>query len=101
MTWATEVLNLKWSPPINDDEDADDGVGGGADAGGGEKILERCEPCFGNCDVILRCNHNLLINTFGVCAGPCVATCVDHRRYFAFADVTRKLCDIWCDVAQI
>ena len=40
MAWAAEVLNLRRSPPINDDEDANDGTGGGADAGVGEVVGE-------------------------------------------------------------
>ena len=40
MAWAAKVLNLRRSPPINDDGDAEDGAGGGADAGAGEDIGE-------------------------------------------------------------
>ena len=40
MAWAAEVLNLRRNPPINDDGDAKDGAGGGADAGAGEYIGE-------------------------------------------------------------
>ena len=40
MAWAAKVLNLRRSPPINDDEDADDGAGGGADACAGEVVGE-------------------------------------------------------------
>ena len=30
MAWAAELLNLRQSPPINVDGDAEDGTGGGA-----------------------------------------------------------------------
>ena len=30
MAWAAKVLNLRQSPPINVDGDAEDGAGGGA-----------------------------------------------------------------------
>ena len=57
MAWAAEVLNLRRSPPINDDGDAEDGAGGGLTPVLA-KILKRCEHCFGFCDVIDKCNHN-------------------------------------------
>ena len=40
MEYAAEVLNLRRSSSTNDDGDAEDGAGGGADAGAGEDIGE-------------------------------------------------------------
>ena len=40
MEWAAKLLNLTRSSPTNDDGDAEDGAGGGADAGAGEDIGE-------------------------------------------------------------
>ena len=40
MVWAAEALNLRQSPPLDDVEDAGDGVDGGASTNAGEDAGE-------------------------------------------------------------